>query len=125
MQQATIKLPDKLLNVFDFNDGSRYRGAYGGRGSGKSYSFALMCLVRAYQEPIRVLCARELQNSIKESVHSQLISVLKSTPWLASNFEWGQSFIRGKNGSEFIFKGIRSDVEESIKSIEGIKKLSS
>jgi phage terminase large subunit len=112
-----IKLPPKLIPVFSGK--YRYRGAYGGRGSGKSFSFAKMLAVRGYQKPIRILCARELQNSIRDSVHSGLVSAIESEPWLAANYEWGESYIRGKNGTEFIFKGLRHNARE-IKSLDGI-----
>jgi phage terminase large subunit len=92
--------------------------AYGGRGSAKSWSFARMAVIRAAQSKIRVLCARELQNSIKDSVHKLLSDQIEEMG-LSDLFDVGESFIRCKNGSEFIFKGLRTNTKE-IKSMERI-----
>ena len=105
-----VHIPPKLIPVF--GNKYRYRGAYGGRGSGKSFNFAKMLCVRGYQSPIKILCARELQNSIKDSVHSEIVSAIDSEPWLAANYEYGESYIRGKNGTAFIFKGLRHNAKE-------------
>ena len=109
-RSAQIKIPEKLIPVFD--GPARYRGAHGGRGSGKSRSFALMAAVRGYQKPLRILCARELQNSIKESSLAEVAAAIRSIPWLDAHYEIGQSFIRGKNGTEFLFKGLRHNVDD-------------
>jgi phage terminase large subunit len=114
---AQVFLPPKLVPVF--SEKYRYRGAYGGRGSAKSRSFATMLAVYGYQRKIKILCARELQNSIRDSVHSEIVSAIESYPWLAANYEWGESFIRGKNGTTFIFKGLRHNSRE-IKSMADI-----
>lgn len=71
-----------------------------------------MLAIRGYQSRIKILCARELQNSIKDSVHSEIVSAIESEPWLASHYEWGESFIRCSNGSSFIFKGLRHNAKE-------------
>jgi phage terminase large subunit len=114
---AQVFLPPKLVPVF--SEKYRYRGAYGGRGSAKSRSFATMLAVYGYQRKLKILCARELQNSIRDSVHSEIVSAIESYPWLAANYEWGESFIRGKNGTTFIFKGLRHNSRE-IKSMADI-----
>jgi phage terminase large subunit len=101
-----------------FSAKSRYKVAYGGRGSGKSWAFARMLLLEAARRPIRVLCARELQISIKDSVH-RLLSDQVDALGLSSTFDVGQSFLRGVNGSDFIFKGLRHNATE-IKSTEAI-----
>jgi phage terminase large subunit len=95
-----------------FSGPATYRGAYGGRGSGKSFSFALMAAVRGYAKPMRILCARELQNSIRDSVHNEVVSAIESRPWLRSHYDYGESYIRGRNGTEFIFKGIRHNYRD-------------
>jgi len=110
MTKVTVKLPPKLIPVF-LGD-ARYRGAFGGRGSGKSFSFAKMLAVRGKMKPIRILCARELQSSIKESVHNEIVAAISSEPWLDDSYEYGESFIRGTNGTEFIFKGLRHNYKE-------------
>jgi phage terminase large subunit len=117
MTTAKVELPKKLIPVFAKK--YRYRGAYGGRGSGKSYNFAKMLAIRGYQQPLKILCARELQNSIKDSVHHEIVSAIESEPWLKDAYEWGESYIRGKNGTSFIFKGLRHNARE-IKSTAGV-----
>lgn len=116
-ETVKVELPPALIPVFAKK--YRYRGAYGGRGSGKSYNFAKMLAIRGYQQKMKILCARELQNSTKDSVHSELVSAIESEPWLAANYTWGESYIRGKNGTSFIFKGLRHNAKE-IKSTSDI-----
>lgn len=109
--EATIELPEKLFPVFEPPRGSvRYRGAKGGRGSGKSFSFALMAAVWGYAEPLRILATRDLQVSIKESFHAEVKTAIERTPWLAAHYDVGESYIRGKNGTEFIFRGLRHNI---------------
>lgn len=117
-QRARLEMPEKLTPVFTGE--ARYRAAYGGRGSAKSRTFAKMLAVRGYQEPMRILCARELQNSLKESSMAEIIKAIQSEAWLARAYEIGESFIRGRNGTEFLFKGLRTNINE-IKSLSGIK----
>jgi phage terminase large subunit len=114
---ATVQIPNKLIQVFSGK--SRYRGAYGGRGSGKSFTFAKMLLIRGLSEPMRILACREYQNSIKESSQAEIIRAIDSEPWLQAAYEYGEGFIRGKNGTEFLFKGLRHNYQ-SIKSMAGI-----
>lgn len=120
MTTAVIKLPPKLVPVFTPQRGAlRYRGAYGGRGSGKSFTFAKMAAIWGYAEPLRVLCVRELQNSIKESFHAELKNAIASESWLEAAYDVGVDYIRGKNGTEFIFRGLRHN-QGSIKSLAQI-----
>lgn len=93
----------------------RYRAAYGGRGSAKSFTFAKMAAIWGYAEPLRILCTRDIQDSIKESFHAELKNAIASEPWLAAAYDVGQDYLRGKNGTEFIFKGLRHNIG-SIKS---------
>ena len=111
-----FKIINKLL--FLLNEDWRYKVAYGGRGSGKSYAFADSCLIKALLKPLRILCARQLQTSIRDSVHKLLcdrIFALGMSEW----FYITREAIKCKNGSEFIFKGIQNNVME-IKSMEGV-----
>lgn len=120
MKTAQIQLPPKLVPVFTVPRGEvQYRGAYGGRGSAKSYSFAEMASVFGYAEPIRVLCARDLQVSIKESFHAELKAAISSIPWLDAHYDVGVDYLRGKNGTEFIFRGLRHNTS-GIKSLAKI-----
>lgn len=119
-QKFEIALPPKLVDVFTPKRGDlRYRGAYGGRGSGKSFSFALMSAVYGYAEKLRILCTREFQNSIKESFHAEVKNAIQSTPWLSSFYDVGVDYIRGSNGTEYIFKGLRHNMS-SVKSMSQI-----
>lgn len=120
MTRATIKLPPKLIPLFAAPRGSvRYRGAYGGRGSAKSMSFAMMAAVFGYREPLRILCGRELQVSVKNSFHAELKNAIASEPWLADWYDVGENYLRGPNGTEFIFAGFRHNMS-SIKSMAQI-----
>lgn len=120
MTQATIKIPEKLVPLFTPPRGElRYRGAYGGRGSGKSFTFAKMAAIWGYAEKLRILCTREMQNSIKESFHAELKNAIQSEPWLEAAYDVGVDYIRGKNGTEFIFRGLRHN-QGSIKSLAQI-----
>ena len=97
---------------------SRYKVFYGGRGGRKSWEFARNLIGRAAASKLRILCAREYQSSIADSVHRLLcdqISLLQ----LESNFNITQNKITSIFGSEILFKGLRRDIQE-IKSTEGI-----
>lgn len=117
MIKAKISLPPKLVPVFTEPRGAvQYRALYGGRGSGKSHTAALMAAVWGYAEPIRVLCAREFQVSIKESFHAELKAAIDSVPWLADHYDVGVDYLRGSNGTEFMFRGLRHN-SSGIKSL--------
>lgn len=113
MTTATLAFPPKLVPVFSQPRGTfRYIGLYGGRGSGKSFSAALAAAaLRGYVEPLRILCARSFQVSIKESFHAELKSAISTHAWLADHYEVGVDYLRGRNGTEFIFKGLKNSVK--------------
>ena len=117
MNEARIKLPRKLLPVFAGS--ARYRGAHGGRGSGKSYSFALMLALRGYKEPLRILCAREYQYSLKDSSQAEIVRAIEAHAFLRDAYDYGEGYIRGKNGTEFAFAGLKNNIS-NIKSFEGV-----
>lgn len=125
MTTLKIELPPKLIPVFAHPRGSvRYRGAYGGRGSGKSFTFAEMAAIFGAIEPLRILCVREFMNSIKESFHAEIKNAIASNDWLTSVYDVGIDYIRGKpnttaQGTEFIFRGLRNNIS-SIKSLAQI-----
>jgi phage terminase large subunit len=111
MTTARVELPPKILEVFKAPRGAYlYRGVYGGRGSGKSFSMALMAAIWGFIEPLRVLCTRELQVSIKESFHAELKSAIAAYPWLAAHYDVGVDYLRGRNGTEFLFRGLRNNI---------------
>lgn len=117
--QAPPALRLKLPTAFEYLfTPSRYKVAHGGRGSAKSVSFARALIARTYVLPHRVLCAREQQNSIAESVHELLrdqIDELGLAPW----FNVQERSITSHTGGEFIFSGIKSNVTK-IKSMHNI-----
>ncbi len=98
----------------------RYLVLYGGRGSGKSRNIALILLLEAYYSPLRILCCREIQNSIADSVHSLLVDLINSYTEFQQFFHITDKEIKGLNGSQFIFKGLKKETAGSIKSIEGV-----
>ena len=119
MSVLKAQFPEKLFFLFDPR---RYKCAYGGRGSGKSWAFARALLLQGYGERHRILCAREIQKSVKDSVHKLLcdqIEVLGLTDF----YEPLETIIRGKNGTEFIFSGLSSQTATSIKSLEGCSRV--
>jgi len=114
--QQTQKFPSKLKYLFEPH---RYKVAYGGRGSGKSWSYARALLMMGAEKPLRVLCTREVQKSIKQSVHTLLKDQIQALG-LGEFYEVVENAIRGKNGTEFNFAGLATNTVESIKSFEGV-----
>lgn len=116
--QLKIEAPKEFKVLFDLDSDLRHIVLYGGRASGKSTSVAMSLLVLGMNKKLRILCTREVQNSIADSVHkllSDLISKYKLNTW-----EVQKDIIRNKQtGSEIFFKGLHNN-SQSIKSIEGI-----
>lgn len=110
-----IELPEDFRDLFT---PSRYKGFYGGRGSGKSRSFCRAALIKGTQKPTRILCCREIQKSIKDSVKRVLDDDIERMG-LQNFYRSTRDNIFGRNGTVFIFAGLRSNIE-SIKSMEGI-----
>lgn len=116
-------LPPKIYPVFVKPDGtwrhSRYKDIHGGRGSAKSHTVAEVLVARADSERQRLLCTRENQNSIQESVHRLLVDKIYKFN-LQNRFHITDHRIESRvTGSEFIFKGLRHNIQE-IKSLEGV-----
>lgn len=116
---AQIALPPKLLPVFA---GEAYvRGAWGGRGSAKTRSFATMTAVRAYMwaQELRegiILCAREFMNSLADSSFAEIKAAIQANDWLKTRFEIGAKFIRTVCGRiSYVFSGLHANLD-SIKS---------
>lgn len=99
----------------------RYRVAKGGRGSSKSWEFARRLLIRAATERLTIVCTRELQKSIKDSVHKLLTSQVEMMG-LQDHFESDKTHLVSRTGSEFLYYGLRYNPDE-IKSMEGIDLL--
>ena len=116
---ATITLrPDIPAALAPLFKPARYKVLYGGRGGAKSWSIARALLIMGVERPIRVLCAREFQSSIADSVH-KLLSDQIDEMGLSSLYDIQKATIYGRNGTEFRFAGIRTNVG-AIKSFEGI-----
>ena len=96
----------------------RYKVYYGGRGGGKSWQFARALILLGYDRKLRILCTREIQRSISDSVHKLLTEQIDS---LGLNYFYAitRDSIKGANGTEFIFKGLHANSQE-IKSTEGV-----
>jgi len=115
--QVDVKLPHKLAFLAEKH---RYKVAYGGRGSAKSWSFVIQLLINSLEKKLRILCCREVQKSIKDSVH-RLIGDQIQRMGLGSYFEITEREIRCKRtGSVFLFAGLANNTVESIKSFEGV-----
>ena len=98
--------------------------AYGGRGGAKSWNFARALLALGYLRPLRILCTRETQRSIADSVHRTLsdqIEQLERTGMkgIQAHYTIQQNNIIGRNGTEFIFAGLRQNIS-NLKSYEGV-----
>lgn len=119
MTTAQIPLPDKLVPVFEGD--AEWRGAHGGRGSGKTRSFAQMTALRGYQlacmgESGVILCAREYMNSLEESSMEEVKKAIRSVPWLNAYYDVGEKYIRTKNRAiRYVFAGLHHNLD-SIKS---------
>lgn len=115
MSDLVVKFPEPFQALFVK---SRYKNYHGGRGSGKSMNVARALVIKAYENKLRILCCREVQNTIKDSVHKLIADQIEEMGF-SQWFEITQTSIKGVNGSEFIFKGLRFD-PQGIKSTEGI-----
>lgn len=126
MTTRRIELPPKLLPVFAGE--ALYRGAYGGRGSAKTKSFAKMAAVFGLKfaqanMPGVVVCGREFMNSLDESSLAEVKAAIASEPWLALAYDVGEKYVRTRDGRiEFAFTGLRHNLN-SIKSKARIRLL--
>jgi phage terminase large subunit len=109
-----VEVPRRLVPLLQ---PKRYKGAYGGRGGSKSHFFAEQIILRCYNRTTRVVCIREVQNSIKDSV-KQLLTDKIAKLGLNHAFEVIDNEIRCNNGSLIIFRGMQSYNADNIKSLE-------
>jgi phage terminase large subunit len=114
-RQPSIDLPEPFEGLFL---PARYKVYYGGRGAAKSWTIARALVLLAAARELRILCAREFQSSIADSVHRLLTDQIWDLG-LQSKFTIRQKSITSATGSEFIFKGLRKSIQE-IKSTEGL-----
>ncbi len=115
MAEQQIDFPEALSFLFR---PMRFKAPYGGRGSSKSWSVATALLILGTERPLRILCAREYQNSMRDSVHKLLADTIDRLH-LGNFYQVQDKTITGANGTEFIFAGLRQNIE-SIKSKEGV-----
>lgn len=111
----SVQFPQKLSPLFD---PARYKILWGGRGGAKSWGVARALLIQGAAKPLRVLCAREIQRTISDSVH-QLLRDQISGLGLDGNYRVTDTEIRGVNGTQFLFAGLRQQDAAKIKSFEG------
>lgn len=118
---ASIKVDARFPRKLDFLfKQARYKVARGGRGSSKSWSFSRAIIIICAQKETRVLCTREVQKSIQQSVH-QLLSDQIAALGLSSIFEILQTEIRcTKTGSTIYFSGLSDVTATTLKSFEGV-----
>lgn len=113
------EFPEKVQPLFE---PYRYKILKGGRGSAKSWSVARALLLAGRDNCERILCTREIQNSIKDSVHKLLSDQIEELG-LSAHYQVLETEIRGINGTEFIFSGLQGHTINSIKSFEGVTKV--
>ena len=117
--KAQLKIPSKLVPVFEGK--ARYRCSYGGRGSGKTRTFALMTAVWGYKWGMsgnqgQILCLREFMNSLEDSSLEEIKSAIREVSWLNDYYEMGEKYIRSKDGKiSYVFAGLRRNID-SLKS---------
>lgn len=114
-----LELPQWSQRLFQ---PKRYKVLHGGRGSAKSWTVARSLLIQGAQTPLRILCTREVQKSIKDSVH-RLLSDQIAGMGLEGFYEVLETEIRGKNGTLFLFAGLLQHTIDSIKSFEGVDRV--
>lgn len=109
-----VQLPAKLVPVFTGD--AMYRGAYGGRGSAKTRSFAKMAAVNGVRfaqanMPGVIVCGREFMNSLQDSSFAEVKAAIESEPWLAERYDVGEKYIRTRDKRiDFAFIGLRHNL---------------
>lgn len=123
LSSSTARLQIEVAPVFqDLLAPSRYKGTWGGRGSGKSQFFADLLIIDALRQPgLRVLCCREIQKSLKESAKRLIESKIEQYG-LAGLFEIQSSQIKTPGDGLIAFAGLQDHTSESIKSYEGFDR---
>lgn len=114
MSIKEIQIPTAFEGLFV---PKRYKVFYGGRGGAKSHNIARALLIKAMQQPMRIVCAREIQKSIKDSVHALLSDIIRLYG-LDDKYQILESAIRCSNGSQFLFRGLKHNTTD-LKSLEG------
>lgn len=126
MATQQLLIPDKLVPVFE--GPAMYRGAFGGRGSAKTRTFAKMSAVHGARCAAAdmsgvIVCGREFMNSLADSSFAEVKAGIESDPWLSSLYDIGEKYIRTRDGKiDFAFAGIRHNLA-SLKSKARIRLL--
>lgn len=124
-QVLNVSLPQAFAPLLQ---PARYKAAHGGRASGKSHAFAALAVVRCIERPTRIVCIRQVQKSLKQSVRQLIIDKMSvmsvrwrhtSAPDRGEAFVVTDSEIRHRNGSLIIFQGMQAYNADNIKSLEG------
>lgn len=102
-----IRIPKKLLPMFQSRHD--YKILYGGRSSAKTATIIRYLIIRAMESSLLILCTREYQSSIESSTYAELRAFILEQN-LLDFFTIKHDKIVGKNGSEFIFKGLARDI---------------
>ena len=117
MEKVTIKIAEKFRPLL--TEHYRYKLYYGGRAGGKSYAFADCLLLLARQKKLFIACVREVQNSIKDSVYKLLKD--RAEYYKFDDFIFYEDRIENiVTGSKFVFKGLKDQNKQNIKSLEGV-----
>lgn len=115
---ALIDLPNKLTPIVTEFDNYRYFVVEGGRGGGKSHAIARWILYLSEKYSLRIVCGRETQNTINESVYSLMADLVIK---FNLNFEvQSQKLIHRETGTEITFRGFRQQGAFNIQGMEGI-----
>lgn len=115
MSKLTIQTPEVYEPLLQ---PARYKGAWGGRGSGKSHFFAEMVVEESLRKKTDIVCLREVQKSLKFSVKKLIESKIEVMN-AGAYFEVLTDQIRSKTGGNIIFQGMQDHTADSIKSLEG------
>lgn len=113
---VNVKIPSKLAQIYE---PKRCKVMHGGRGGGKSHTVAQVLLEIGARKQMRILCAREIQKSMRDSVHRLLKDYIIKLG-LTHFYEITDTEIRGANGTLFLFTGLQAHTVDSIKSFEGV-----
>lgn len=116
VKETRAKFPAILQPLFV---PKRYKVLYGGRGGAKSWGIARALLIQGTQDPLRILCCREVMRTIADSVHRLLADQIV-TLGLEDFYTVKDTAIEGRNGAEFLFAGLRTIDAAKIKSYEGV-----
>ena len=116
-KQVRVKVAEPFAPLLE--EKKRYKLYNGGRGGGKSYAFADTLLIKGTEEKLFIACFREIQNSIADSVHKLLADRIKYYGMDEYKVQKDE-IINVLNGTRFVFKGLRDQDSQKVKSLEGV-----